>query len=117
MQVSRGSNAREGVMLCAGNGRRAQMAAVQDSNNRAIPEHVPRELVHSIGLTEGPEFLAAPHRFMAALHDTHPPIFYNISEHAGNAWLLTKYDDVCYVLTHPKIFGTQGATPFPRDPN
>jgi cytochrome P450 len=93
------------------------MAAVQDSDNRAIPTHVPSELVLPIGLTEGPEFLAAPHAFMASLHDTHPPIFYSTSQHASNAWVLTKYDDVCFVLTHPKIFTTQGATPFPRDPN
>ncbi|MDB6161746.1 MAG: cytochrome [Gammaproteobacteria bacterium] len=92
------------------------MAAIQDSDNRAIPTHVPAELVLPIGLTEGPEFLAAPHAFMASLHDTHPPIFYSTSQHATNAWMLTKYDDVCFVLTHPKIFTTQGATPFPRDP-
>src|SRR3984893_6141681 len=92
------------------------MAAIQDSDNRAIPTHVPVELVLPIGLTEGPEFLAAPHAFMASLHDTHPPIFYSTSQHATNAWMLTKYDDVCFVLTHPKIFTTQGATPFPRDP-
>jgi cytochrome P450 len=91
--------------------------AAPDSPSREIPAHVPRELVHSIGLTEGAEFLAAPHQFMASLHDSHPPIFYSTSEHATSAWMLTKYDDVCFVLTHPKIFTTQGATPFPRDPN
>jgi hypothetical protein len=88
------------------------MAAAPDSTSREIPAHVPRELVHSIGLTEGAEFLAAPHQFMAGLHDTHPPIFYSPSEHTSSAWMLTKYDDVCFVLTHPKIFTTQGATPF-----
>lgn len=86
-------------------------------NQPAIPAHVPPELVHSIGLTEGPEFLAAPHAFMAGLHDRLPPIFYSTSQHAGNAWMLTKYDDVFFVLRHPEIFTTQGATPFPRDPN
>jgi cytochrome P450 len=93
------------------------MEVVQVTRRREIPDHVPRELVHPIGLTEGPEFLAAPHQFMAGLHDTHPPIFYSTSEQGNNAWMLTKYDDVCHVLTHPKIFSTQGATPFPRDPN
>ena len=86
-------------------------------NTPAIPAHVPPELVHSIGLTEGPEFLAAPHAFMAGLHDRLPPIFYSTSQHAGSAWMLTKYDDVFFVLRHPEIFTTQGATPFPRDPN
>jgi cytochrome P450 len=79
--------------------------------------HVPSELVRPIGLTEGPEFLAAPHAFMAGLHDTHPPIFFSTSKHASNAWLLIKYEDVFFVLRHPELFTTAGATPFPRDPN
>jgi cytochrome P450 len=82
-----------------------------------IPDHIPGELIRPIGLTEGPEFLAAPHAFMASLHDTHPPIFYSTSQHAGNAWMLISYDDVFFVLRHPELFTTAGATPFPRDPN
>jgi cytochrome P450 len=78
---------------------------------------VPAELVRPIGLTEGAEFLAAPHAFMAGLHDTHPPIFFSTSKHASNAWLLIKYEDVFFVLRHPEIFTTAGATPFPRDPD
>jgi cytochrome P450 len=93
------------------------MAAVQDAGNSQIPAHVPPELVRPIGLTEGPEFLAAPHAFMANLHDTHPPIFYSTSQHAGSAWMIINYDDVTHVLTHPKTFTTKGSTPFPRDPN
>jgi len=93
------------------------MAAVQDALKNHIPAHVPPELVRPIGLTEGPEFLGAPHAFMASLHDTHPPIFFSPSLRAGNAWMLTNYDDVAFVLTHPKIFTTKGSTPFPRDPN
>jgi len=93
------------------------VAAAQDSASSAIPAHVPHELVRPIGLTEGPEFLAAPHAFMAGLHDTHPPIFFSTSKHASNAWLLIKYEDVFFVLRHPEIFTTAGATPFPRDPN
>jgi cytochrome P450 len=93
------------------------VAAAQHSTGRTIPAHIPAELVRPIGLTEGPEFLAAPHAFMAGLHDTHPPIFFSTSEHASNAWLLIKYEDVFFVLRHPEIFTTAGATPFPRDPN
>jgi cytochrome P450 len=93
------------------------VAAVQDSQSPAVPDHIPPELVRPIGLTEGPEFLAAPHDFMAGLHDSHPPIFFSTSKHASNAWLLIKYEDVFFVLRHPEIFTTAGATPFPRDPN
>ena len=93
------------------------MAATQDSAKPNIPAHVPAELVRPIGLTEGPEFLAAPHAFMAGLHDTHPPIFFSTSQHASNAWMLINYEDVFFVLRHPELFTTAGATPFPRDPN
>jgi cytochrome P450 len=82
-----------------------------------IPAHVPRELVHPIGLTEGADFLAAPHAFMAGLHKRLPPVFFSPSQHAGNAWMLIKHPDAFHVLRHPEIFTTAGATPFPRDPN
>lgn len=94
------------------------MTATQGVDKKyEIPAHVPPELVHPIGLSEGPEFLAAPHSFMASLHDKVPPVFFSPSQHAGNAWMLTKHEDCFFVLRHPEIFTTQGATPFPRDPN
>lgn len=92
------------------------MEAARTSEESVIPAHVPPELVRSIGLTDGPEFLAAPFDFMARLHETHPPIFYSPSRHTKDAWMLTKYEDVYFVLRHPEIFTTRGATPFPRDP-
>jgi cytochrome P450 len=93
------------------------MGATQAAQKSDIPAHVPPELVRPIGLTEGPEFLAAPHAFMASLHDTHPPIFFSPSQHAPAAWMLTNYDDAYFVLRHPELFTTHGATPFPRDPD
>ena len=95
------------------------MASRQTTDTSAVPEHVPAELVRTIGLTVGPEFLAAPHAFMADLHDTQPPIFFNPPEfeQAKAAWMLTKYEDCYYVLRHPEYFSTEGATPFPRDPD
>ena len=92
------------------------MSDAQVLEKPGIPSHVPPELVHAIGLTEGPEFLAAPHAFMAKLHETHPRIFFSPSEHTRNAWMLTKYEDCYFVLRHPEIFTTRGSTPFPRDP-
>jgi len=80
-----------------------------------IPAHVPRELVRSIGLTFGPEFLAAPHEYMARLHETMPPIYYDANDY-GNAWHLLKYEHAMFMLRHPDIFSNEGATPFPRDP-
>ncbi len=81
-----------------------------------IPDHVPGELVRSAGLTFGPEFLAAPHDYMAKLHDTMPPIWYDVSN-IGNAWNLIKHKDALYMLRHPEYFSNEGATPFPRDPD
>lgn len=82
-----------------------------------IPAHVPPELVREIGLTTGPEFLAAPHDYMAKLHQTHPPIFYSVNPLVGNAWVTIKHEDAFFALRHPEYFTTAGATPFPRDPN
>ena len=82
-----------------------------------VPPHVPKELVRSLGVTEGPEFLAAPHKFMADLQDTQPPIFFNVSPTHGGAWNLINYEDAFFTLRHPELFTTAGATPFPRDPN
>ena len=83
-----------------------------------IPAHVPPELVYEARITEGPEFLAAPHKFMADLHKKAPPIFFSpSSEHNKPAWQLLKYDDAYFVLRHPEIFTSAGSGPFPRDPN
>ena len=81
-----------------------------------IPSHVPKELVRSIGLTTGAEFLAAPHDFMAKLHEKEPPIFYDVNDFC-NAWQLIKHEDALFALRHPEYFSNEGATPFPRDPN
>src|SRR5262245_43529668 len=92
------------------------MNAIASFDKSLVPPHVPPELVLPIGLAEGPEFLAAPHAFMANLHDTHPPVFFNVSQHMKSGWMLTKYEDCFFVLRHPEIFTTRGSTPFPRDP-
>jgi cytochrome P450 len=81
-----------------------------------IPAHVPRELAFETGLTFGPDFLADPHAFMAAMHDKLPPLHYNVSP-MGNMWQAIKHEDALFVLRHPEIFSNEGATPFPRDPD
>ena len=81
-----------------------------------VPAHVPKDLIRSAGITFGPEFLAAPHAYMASLHDTMPPIWYDVGP-MGNAWQFLKHEDALYALRHPEIFSNEGATPFPRDPD
>lgn len=81
-----------------------------------IPPHVPKELVRSIGLTNGPEFLANPYDFMAKLHQNYPSIFYDVNDF-NNSWALIKHEDALFALRHWEYFSNEGATPFPRDPN
>ncbi|GGN58316.1 cytochrome P450 [Novosphingobium indicum] len=81
-----------------------------------VPAHVPKDLIRQSGLTFGPEFLANPHDFMAAMHEKQPPIYYDVSP-MGNMWHLIKHEDALFGLRHPEIFSNEGATPFPRDPN
>ncbi|TCM19562.1 cytochrome P450 [Novosphingobium sp. PhB165] len=81
-----------------------------------VPDHVPADLIRQVGLTFGPEFLASPHDFMAALHDKQPPIYYDVSP-MGNMWHFTRHEDALFGLRHPEIFSNEGATPFPRDPS
>ncbi len=88
---------------------------LQDS--LAFPAHVPQNLVRSIGLTASPEFLAAPHAFMAGLHDSCPPIFYDVHPAMGGAWQVIGHADALQILRQPEYFSTRGATPFPRDPD
>jgi cytochrome P450 len=81
-----------------------------------VPAHVPPSLIRSAGITFGPEFLAAPHAYMARLHDTMPPIWYDVGP-MGNAWQVLKHEDALHILRHPETFSNEGATPFPRDPD
>lgn len=81
-----------------------------------VPPHVPRDLVFSTGLTNGPEFLAGPHDFMANLHKTKPPIYYDVGDFA-NMWHFIKHEDALFALRHPEYFSNEGNSPFPRDPD
>ena len=81
-----------------------------------VPPHVPQELIHSAGITFGPEFLAAPHAYMAAMHQKLPPLFYDVNPF-GNAWQAIKHEDALHILRNADVFSNEGATPFPRDPD
>ena len=81
-----------------------------------VPDHVPRELVRSAQITYGAEFLKAPHAFMANLHNSMPPIWYEVGPF-GNSWALIKHEDAIYALRHAELFNNEDATPFPRDPD
>lgn len=81
-----------------------------------IGEHVPAELIRRTGMPFSPAFLAGPHEYMAAMHRDLPPIFYDVSP-TSNAWQLIKHEDAMFALRNPDIFGNEGGSPFPRDPD
>jgi cytochrome P450 len=81
-----------------------------------VPDHVPPELVRAVGLIEGPEFLADPFGFMAALNENQPRIYFNVSPISGGMWHFTHHEDCYLMLRNAELFTTEGATPFPRDP-
>jgi cytochrome P450 len=83
----------------------------------AIPDHVPPELVRSVGITYAPDYLADPYDFLASLHDKQPPIFFNTTPHSRGSWLVTGYTNVFYVLRNPELFVTGLIESFPRKPD
>lgn len=81
-----------------------------------VPDHVDPALIRSAGITFGPEFLAAPHKFMADLHKNYPPVFYDVNPF-NNSWQAIRHADALFILRNADIFSNEGATPFPRDPD
>jgi cytochrome P450 len=81
-----------------------------------IPAHVPKELIRSTGLPFSPEFNKDPYEFFPRMHETLPPIYYDVGP-VGNAWQLLKHEDAFFALRHGEYFSSASATPFPRDPN
>ena len=90
-------------------------ATAREEDDAPLPSHDPLPDKYWIH-TNYAIFLAAPHDFMAKMHQNYPPIFYDVGEY-GNAWLLIKHEDALFALRHWEYFSNEGATPFPRDPN
>jgi cytochrome P450 len=89
--------------------------ATQAREEFKIPDHVPTELVHHVGITESPEFLADPYAFFRKLSQEYPPIFYSVGSHGGS-WHFLKHADAFRMLRDAEYFSNEGGTPFPRDP-
>jgi cytochrome P450 len=81
-----------------------------------IPDHVPPELVHHVGIPESPEFLADPYVLFKKLAQDYPPIFYSVGSHGGS-WHFLKHADAFRMLRDAEYFSNEGGTPFPRDPD
>lgn len=81
-----------------------------------IPAHVRPESVFDSGVMFSDDYLAAPHEFMAAMHEKYPPVFYDIN-HKANYWMFTKHADCLQVLRQTDAFRTLDSLTFPRDPD
>lgn len=82
-----------------------------------VPEHVPPELVRSVGLLISPEFLADPYEFFPRLHEENPPLFFDVNPAMGNSWITIKHDLAFKALRDSDHLTTQTAAIFPRDPD
>lgn len=81
-----------------------------------VPSHVPQELIRSVGMPFTPAFTADPYEFFPRMHETLPPIYYDVGP-MGNAWHLIKHEDAFFALRHGEYFSSASSTPFPRDPD
>ena len=88
------------------------MADVAGAMNRvpAMPPHVPQELVIEFDFFSDPRYAYDPFSVVQDL-PTGPRIFYSPTHYAlpGN-WVLTRADDIRYVLQHPELFSSTGST-------
>jgi cytochrome P450 len=74
-----------------------------------VPSHVPPDLVHYCDFRTGLE--PYPHEQLGKLHDG-PRIFYSPVSHQNRGaanrgtWVLTKAEDIRYILQHPELFSS-----------
>lgn len=74
-----------------------------------VPSHVPHELIHFCDFRSGLD--PYPQRQLGKLHDG-PRIFYSPVSHQNRgaenrgAWVLTKAEDIRFVLSNPEIFSS-----------
>ena len=82
-----------------------------------VPDHVPPELVRNIGLMLNPEFLADPYDYLPRLHDTLPPVYYDLDPRMGGSWVTIKHDLAFKALRNSENLTIETAGIFPRDPD
>lgn len=69
-------------------------------------DHVPAELIVDFDLLAYPQPAAIEEEY-AAMRGTHPIAY---TSHHGGHWVLTKYDDVEWVMKNPNLFSNHPAT-------
>ena len=68
--------------------------------DRAVPSHVPEELVHEFDHWSDPAYLADPWAFWDAMRDRFR-VFW--SPRLGGFWCVTRFDDVDEVMRTPAL--------------
>lgn len=81
-----------------------------------IPPHVPHDLVHNFTVFDNPEMQKCPYSTLSKLHDG-PDIFWTPLSNrggkvGGGSWIITRADDLAYVLSEPERFSSKGITGF-----
>lgn len=77
-----------------------------------VPDHVPEALVHAYDLFEDPGMKSCPFSTIEKLRE-YGRIFWNPTNRMfGGSWVLTKAEDLRYVLTNPHLFSNKGETGF-----
>src|SRR5271154_4176886 len=79
----------------------------------ARPAHVPEALVYDFDYIRDEGILADPHRRMAEIAETMPPLFW--TPHYGGHWVINNRKLLAEVSTDPARFSSQRAT-IPRIP-
>lgn len=81
-----------------------------------IPPHVPSHLVRDFSVFDNDELSKCPYSAVSKLHDG-PAIFWTpLSNRGGKvpggSWVITKAEDIAYVLGQPETFSSKGLTGF-----
>lgn len=80
-----------------------------------VPDHVPPELVRSVEIIAGSEFLADPYAYMSSMHERLPKLFYNVGSVAGNGWMTISQPLAFKALRDGEHFDVPPLFIFPRD--
>jgi cytochrome P450 len=95
------------------------MATVAEPNQderpiAPIPAHVPERLVFDFDIYHDPRIKHDVQKGHMQLHEEAPDIFY--SPRNGGYWIVTRFAEATYIMTHPQIFSSMRAFVRPTPP-
>jgi cytochrome P450 len=80
-----------------------------------IPAHVPPDRVFDFDIYDDERIAADVQQGHMRLHEEAPDIFY--TPRNGGRWIVTRFAEAAYILTHPLIFSSAGAHVRPVPPD